>query len=70
MIDKIMVILQNSLDLLEVEPGSDSEMCHDGNHVIDIKAEVVTDIQEDEDPILIPFPVIKTEQEVCLCIHC
>jgi hypothetical protein len=67
-IDKGMVVLQNCMDFMKVEPGSDSETCHDGNQVIDMKAEDVTDMQED-DPVLMTSPVIKAEQEVCLCIH-
>jgi hypothetical protein len=64
-----VVVLQNSMDLLNAVPGSDTEMCYDGNQVIDIKAEDVTDIQEDEHPVQIACPVIKTEQEVRLCVH-
>jgi hypothetical protein len=70
MIDKCVVVLQNCMDLLKDVPGSDSETCHDGNQVIDIKSEDVADIEVDEHPVLITFPVIKVEQEVCLCIHC
>jgi hypothetical protein len=70
MIDKGMLVSQNCMGFMKVEPGSDSDSCHDGNQVIDTKAEDVTDVQEDEDPMLITFPVIKAEQEVCLCIHC
>jgi len=58
------------VDLLKAVPGSDTEMCYTGNEVIDIKAEDVTDIQEDEHPVLIACPVIKTEQVVRLCIQC
>jgi hypothetical protein len=58
------------MDFMKVEPGSDSETCQDGNQVIDTKAEDMADMQEDEDPMLITFPVIKAEQEVCLSIHC
>jgi hypothetical protein len=70
MIDKCMVVLQNCMDLVKVVPGSDSETCHDGNQVIDIKAEDVTDIEVDDHPVLLTCPVIKAEQEVCLCILC
>jgi hypothetical protein len=52
------------MDSLKVEPGSDSEICHDGNQVIDIKIEEVTGIQEEEDPVLRTFPGIKVEREV------
>jgi hypothetical protein len=69
MLDKCLVVLQNSVDLLKAVPGSDTEMYYTGNEVIDIKAEDVTDIQEDEHPVLIACPVIKTEQVVRLYIH-
>jgi hypothetical protein len=58
------------MDLLKALPGSDTETCYDGNEVIDIKAEDVTDIQEDEHAVLIACSVTKTEQEVRLCIQC
>jgi hypothetical protein len=57
------------MDSLKVEPGSDSETCHDGNQVIDIKVEV-TDVQEEEDPVLITFPLMKTEHEVSCMMVC
>jgi hypothetical protein len=69
MTDESMVVLQNSMDLLNAVPRSDTEMCYDGNQVINIKAEDVTDIQEDEHPVQVACPVIKTEQEVRLCVH-
>jgi hypothetical protein len=70
MIDMVFVVLQNCMDLLKVEPGSDSETCHDGNQVIDIKVEEVTDIQEEEDPLRRTFTVIKTEHEVsCISVY-
>jgi hypothetical protein len=52
------------MNFLKVEPGSDSETCHVGNQVIDIKIEEVTDIKVEVDPVLITFPVIKAEDEV------
>jgi hypothetical protein len=52
------------MDTLKDVPGSDNETCHE-NQVIDIKTEDVTDVQEDEYPVLIACPVIKAEQEVC-----
>jgi hypothetical protein len=70
------VILQDSIDLLEVAPGS--EVCEtssqDGNEVLSIKVEDVPDNQEEgeeeEDPLLITFPVIKNEHEVShACEH-
>jgi hypothetical protein len=63
MIDKCMMVLQICLDSLKAEPGLDSETCHDGSHIIDMKVEEVT---VDEHPVLITFPAVKAEQEVCL----
>jgi hypothetical protein len=69
-----MVVLQNCTNLLKVVPGSCSETnltsSHDGNQVINIKVEKVTDIQEEEeDPLLTEFPVIKAEHEVsCMSV--
>jgi hypothetical protein len=62
-IDKCMVLLQNSMELLKVGPHSYSETCltssHIGNQVPNIKVEVVTDGQE-EDNSISTLPVIKT----------
>jgi hypothetical protein len=56
------------MDLLKGEPGLDSGTYHDRNQVINIKAEDATDMQDDKYPVLITFPTIKAEQEVCfLC---
>jgi hypothetical protein len=68
MSDKVMLVLQNCMDLVKVEPGSDSETCHDGNHFIAIKVEKATDIQEEDDPVLTTFPVIKAE-DVVSCMY-
>jgi hypothetical protein len=57
------VILQNTMGLSQAGPDSYSEVCLtscDGRQV-SIKVEEVTDIQEEEDPLLITFPVAKTE---------
>jgi hypothetical protein len=56
------------MELVKVVPGSDSETCHDGNQ-ISIKDEDVTDIEEDENPLLISSPVIKSEEEVSPCLQ-
>jgi hypothetical protein len=71
-----MVVLQNCINLPKVVPSSYSETSltssHDDNQVIDIKAEDVTDIQEEEeeDPLLITSPVIKAENEVsCMSVY-
>jgi hypothetical protein len=69
MVDKCMMVLQNYMDSLKAEPGSDSESCCDENQVIDMKVEDVTDTQEDEHPVLITSPLVKAKQEVCLCIQ-
>jgi hypothetical protein len=70
MIDNCLVVLQNCVDLLKV---SCSDTCltssHDGNQVIDIKVEDVTDIQEQEDLLLTDFPAVETEHEVsCMSV--
>jgi hypothetical protein len=62
------LVLQNCLELVKVVPGSDSETCCDGNWDVIIKDEDVTDVQEDEDPLLITSPLMKAEQSVCLYI--
>jgi hypothetical protein len=61
------------MDLLKVEPASYSETylssSHDGSQVLSMNVEKVTDVQEEDDPLLISLPVINTEHEVrCFCI--
>jgi hypothetical protein len=72
MIDKCMVVSQKCID--EDVPGSYSETCitspPDGNQIIDMKVEDVTDIQVKEDPMPVTFPVIKGEQEVSFISVC
>jgi hypothetical protein len=67
-----MVVLQNFIDLLKVVPGLYNETCLtscDGNQVISIKVEDFADTQEEEDPLLTKFPVIKSEHEVsCMSV--
>jgi hypothetical protein len=65
-----MMDLQNCVNVLEVVPYSHTETCCGGNQVIGIKVEDVTDVQEDKYPQRELLPVIKAEEEVCLCIHC
>jgi hypothetical protein len=64
------MVLQNCTDFQRDLPGSCSETCltsfHDGNEVMSIKVEAVT---EEEDPLLITFPGVKAEHEVS-CIFC
>jgi hypothetical protein len=65
-----MLVLQNCVNLLEVVLYSYTETCHGRNEVINIKVEDVIDIQEEKYPVQELVPVIKAEQEACLCIHC
>ncbi|XP_023706886.1 uncharacterized protein LOC111864096 isoform X3 [Cryptotermes secundus] len=51
---------ENCRDLVEVVPGSCSEICV---MTQDIKVEELSDIQEEEDPLLLPVPIIKAEHE-------
>jgi hypothetical protein len=68
MIDKVMMVLQNCMDSLKVEPGSYSETCptpsHDGTQIIDIKVEEASDIETVKNSLLIPFPQVKAEHQV------
>jgi hypothetical protein len=56
------------LDVLKVVPGSCSEtgapFSDDGGGVISFKVEEGTDIQEEENPVLVSCSVIKGEHEV------
>jgi hypothetical protein len=59
-----MLILQDSMDVLKVEPDSGDE-----SEVIDIKVEDTTDVKQEEDPLLITLPVSDTEHEVsCMSV--
>jgi hypothetical protein len=69
-----IVVLQNCMNLLKVEPGSYTETfltsSYDGSQILNMNTEEVTNVQE-EDPLLVSLPVIKTEHGVrCLCILC
>jgi len=69
MIDNDVLILQNCMDLLKVEPGSCCDTCLtssiDENKVIGIKVEEGSNAAGEEvDPLLIPFTPIKSECEV------
>jgi hypothetical protein len=71
MIDEDLMFLQNCMDFVKVAPSSQSNtwLTSDcGCQFNDIKAEYITDIQQQEDPLLIAYPVIKSEREVsCVC---
>jgi hypothetical protein len=68
-----VMVLQVFTDFLRVELGSCNETCvtlHDGNEIISIKVEETTAIQEEEDPLLIKLPAIKSEHEVSCRFVC
>jgi hypothetical protein len=63
--------LQNSTkseNILVGPYGETYPAYHDGNHAMDVKAEDVSDAEEEEVPVAITFPEIKAEPEVsCMC---
>jgi len=63
-----VVILQNSMDLLRGELGSSNETCLssilNGNEVIGMEAEMVSNMTEEKDREPRTIPVIKTEPKV------
>ena len=70
-----VVVLQNCLDILKSEPGSIIETCQvscdDGNQIVGIKVEDVTDVKEEEDSWPATSTGIKTEPAVsrmCVCV--
>jgi hypothetical protein len=69
MIDKVIMVLQNYMDIQKFEPGSYNDTCHDGNLVIDIKVEEVTDMREEEDPLLITVPGIAEHEVSCTAVY-
>lgn len=69
MIHNCVLILQNCMDSLKVEPGSCSETyatsSYVENRIIGIKVEEGSNVEEEEeDPLLIPFTPLKSECEV------
>ena len=62
------------MDLPKGEPPSCSEIHsvppYNGNQVVGVKVEEVTNVKEEEDSASITPPVIKTEHKVSLCVHC
>jgi hypothetical protein len=63
-ISKIIVVLQNCINLLKV--ASDSETCHAGVQAINIKVEELTDVEKEKSPV----PITKVEHEVsCVCVY-
>jgi hypothetical protein len=56
------------MDLLKVVPGLCGEVHVACSH-IKIEEDMSVDVQEEKDPLLVPFPIIKTEQEVsCMSV--
>jgi len=64
--------LQNCMDILKSEPGSCTGTCQmssdDGNQVVGIKVEGVTDIKVEEDPGPAKSTGIKAEHAVSLSV--
>jgi hypothetical protein len=67
MIDIALVVLQNLTDLekvrclcSEMSPASSQN----AYQAISVKAEVLSDVEEEEDPLPVTFPGIKVEPEV------
>jgi hypothetical protein len=68
-----MVVLQNCMDILKIEPGPYSGTCQmssdNGNQVVSIKVEGVAGMKEEEDPWPATSTGIETEPAVsCLCV--
>jgi hypothetical protein len=78
MIDKAVMVLQNCTNLEKFVPGACGEAYqayHDANQAMNIKAEEVSDAEEEEEvgPVPITCQEIKAEPEVScmsLYIHC
>ena len=71
MISTGVVVLQTCADAVDAESGTCTWTCpasRDENQDIDVKVEVVTDIQEEEeeDPLLIMVPVTRAKHKVRL----
>jgi hypothetical protein len=71
-----MMVLQNYVnsEIVVVGPyGETYEASHDANQTVNIKAEEISDSQEEADPLLITIQEIKAEPEVScmfLYFHC
>jgi len=70
MIHKCGVLLQNCTDLVEAVPGLCSATCITPNddEVIDVKVEV-SDVKEEEDPLLISSAGMADDEVSCLSVH-
>lgn len=62
MIKMNILVLEHNMEFIKPEPKPDGELCSisfvNGNHL--------TDIKEEEDPLLIRYPLMKAENEVNL----
>jgi hypothetical protein len=61
------------MDLEKDVPGLCNETCpassHEGNGGIRIKTEAVSDVEQEEDPVPVSLPGIKSEREVsCMSV--
>jgi hypothetical protein len=68
-----MVVLQNytnSEKILEGSYGETDPACYDADQAMNIKDEDISDAEEEEDPVPITIPEIKTEPEVsCMSLN-
>jgi hypothetical protein len=75
-IDKEMMVLQNYTNLEDIVLGLCGETyptSDAANQAMNVKAEEVSDIKEEEDPVPITFQKIKAEPQVswmsvCVCV--
>jgi hypothetical protein len=74
LIDKVVLPLQNCINLLKVVPGLYNEIyltsSQDGNEVMNTKAEVTDVPEEGDDPVLTTVPVIRAEHKVSCSSVC
>jgi hypothetical protein len=66
-----LVVLQDPTDFVDVQ-GLSTEISPASSHgayeAISIKAEVLSGVEEEEDPLAMTFPVIKAEPEVSVSL--
>jgi hypothetical protein len=59
------VVEQHRMDFIKCEPDSDGESYSTSSQ----KQNLLTDVKEDEDPLFISYPLMKTENEVSFTSH-
>jgi hypothetical protein len=73
MTDKDLMVLQsfiNSENILVGPYGEAYPACHDGDQAVNIKAEEVSDTEEEVDPVQITIQEMKAEPEVsCMFLY-